>query len=279
MKATFFSFLSLSTAAFAAPIAHLPEPNKLSAAGGVLLTAGGIAKVLPVARGVLSAAEEIVHADGRILPTPMDAVKVLPVARGLLTAAEELVDPVPDNLVTTVEGLGLRSTVTVTTVKTQFTTLITTIKGYTENINGTISQVQAGSITKSSAITLVVGQVTSIHTEISAVVDSLMTTVGLTFAGDDVTEILDLVFELVAEIIGTVNGVVAVLGLEGLLMPILTSLFILVGSLLAVVVSLLGNVLTLVNNLLSSVVISISVTSVTQSLLTSLVSVVPGLLL
>lgn len=97
MKATFFSLFSLATAAFAAPIVPLTEVTDL-------------------------------------VNAPSVASDVLSPVTGALSAV-----PVAGGLVSTVEGasgmLGMRSTVTVSSVKNEVTTLTTTVKGHTQIIS------------------------------------------------------------------------------------------------------------------------------------------------
>ncbi|RFU26260.1 hypothetical protein B7463_g10074, partial [Scytalidium lignicola] len=180
----------------------------------------------------------------RDVPVVDDAVNIVggvPVAGSVVDNADGVVS----------EVAPVRRAADATRVITVLKGLRTTVISHTTIINSTVSQVNRSQSTTVIG-TLVTNELNAIGTAITGVINALGPLKGtVTATTAQVTEIADLLFEIIAEISYTVFSIIQTLGIKALLNGVLVALTGIIASLLNIVESVVAGVLTLVGQLIN----------------------------
>lgn len=147
------------------------------------------------------------------------------------------------------------------------------VKQVTGALNGTMSQVQSGDLSKTDATKQAASQLMDMHFKLTDILKQILDSAGLNVSGTDLDKVLTLVVALVAEVLFTVKTLLTVLGIRPQLASILHSVF---GLLANILTALIGLVAALVPGLIAG--LSPLLAGLGNGVLAPLLTVVAGLL-
>jgi hypothetical protein len=179
---------------------------------------------------------------------------------------------------TTLESVQLgRRQLSTSSVITTFTDLSGAVTAKVAQIEATLDQVAAGTVSRLDAINEIKEVLSDIYSTTSAVVHSFSGVSKLSFAPEEIDTITKTVATAIGSIINVTDKILSTLGLDLGLQIVLASVFSIITSLLQVVIGLLGNVLPTISDLIQSIVVGSGILTLLAPLLTPLTNLLPGL--